>query len=494
MIKFNDLRDFIDFLEAKDDLVRITTPVSTILEITQIHKRVIENGGPALLFENVSNEFGKTQFAVLVNLFGTTARVSWGMGLEERREQLLEFGSKLAFLRQPKPPQSVAAAWNMLPLIKDALNMKPKIVKKARCQELIFRNQDVNLDELPIQTCWPNEPAPLITWPLVVTKHHESSKYNVGIYRMQKLSKNKVIMRWLDHRGGADHFRSWKAAGEDKMPIAAIIGTDPATIIAAVTPVPEQLSEYEFAGLLRKKKMELVDCITVPLMVPSNAEIVIEGYVSTTETADEGPYGDHTGYYNSVEKFPVMEITAVTRRSDAIYLSTYTGRPPDEPSVLGEALNDVFIPLLKQQVPEIVDFYLPPEGCSYRIAVVSINKSYPGQGRKVMMAVWSTLRQFMYTKFIIVVDHNIDIRSWAEVMWAVSTKMDFNRDIMTIDQTPIDYLDFASQIEGLGAKIGFDVTDKIGNETTREWGKPIEMDQNIIDEVEEKFAHLFKTI
>lgn len=490
MTKYPDLRSFLDALDKKGDLLRISETVSSVLEITEIHRKILQNNGPAILFENVKNEFGTTQYPVLVNLFGTCDRIALGLNLE--RLQLKDLGEKLAFLRYPKVPQSFSEAFKMLPLLSDAMNMKPKVIKKAKCQQIIDTYENVNLDKIPIQTCWPNEPAPLITWPLVVTQYYESKKYNIGIYRMQKLSSNKVIVRWLDHRGGADHFRSYKAAKLDKMPIAAVIGTDPATIIAAVTPVPEQLSEYEFAGLLRQQKVELVKCVTVPLMVPANAEIVIEGYVSLTEVADEGPYGDHTGYYNSVEKFPIVEITAITSRKDAIYLSTYTGKPPDEPSVLGEALNDIFIPLLKQQIPEISDFYLPPEGCSYRIGIVSIKKSYPGHARKVMMGIWSALRQFMYTKFIIVVDDSINIRSWSEVMWAVSTKMDFTRDVMLVDQTPIDYLDFATPKEGLGSKIGFDATDKIGTETDRAWGQTIEMDKNIVDKIEEKFGHLFK--
>jgi 4-hydroxy-3-polyprenylbenzoate decarboxylase len=486
---FKDLHAFIAFLEKKGELIRIPEVVSSKLEITEIHRRVLESGGPALLFENVHNEFGKTSYPMLVNLFGTVDRVAWGMGLT--RNTLSELGEKLAFLRQPTPPESLKAAFDMLPLVKDAINMKPKTIKKASCQEIVMKAPNVDLDKLPIQTCWPDEPAPLITWPMIVTTDCETGKYNIGIYRMQKLSSNKTIIRWLDHRGGADHWRSWKQSGHEKMPIAAVIGCDPGNIIAAVTPVPEQLSEYEFAGLIRKSKLELVKCVSVPLLVPANAEIVIEGFVSTKEFADEGPYGDHTGYYNSVEKFPIFEITAITTRKNAIYLSTYTGRPPDEPSILGEALNEVFLPLLKRQMPEVVDFYLPPEGCSYRIGVVSIKKAYPGHGRKVMMGIWSVLRQFMYTKFLIVVDEDINIRSWPDVMWAISTKMDFARDVTIIENTPIDYLDFASPEEGLGSKIGFDATNKIGAETKREWGRKIKMDPKIIELVTKKFEHLF---
>ncbi len=484
---FKDLRTFIDFLENKGDLIRIAEPVSSVLEITEIHRRFLKNKGPAVLFENVHNEFGVTGYPVLVNLFGTVDRVAYG--LELTSGTLRELGEKLAFLRQPTPPESIKAAFRMLPLVKDAINMKPKTIKKAPCQEVVMKGIDIDLDKFPIQTCWPGEPAPLITWPMVVTTDFETGNYNVGIYRMQKLSRNKVIMRWLDHRGGADHWRSWKKAGHTKMPVAAVVGSDPGTIIAAVTPVPEQLSEYEFAGLIRKSKLELAKCVSIPLLVPANAEIVIEGYVSTEEFEAEGPYGDHTGYYNSVEKFPVFEITAITTRKDAIYLSTYTGRPPDEPSIMGEALNEVFIPLLKQQMPEVVDFYLPPEGCSYRIGIVSIKKAYPGHGRKAMMGIWSALRQFMYTKFLIVVDADINIRCWKDVMWAVSTKMDFIRDVTIVEHTPIDYLDFASSEEGLGSKIGFDATDKIGNETKREWGEEIKMSAEIVDMVTKKFTN-----
>ena len=488
-MKFKDLRDFLNYLESIGQLVRIKQEISSVLEVTELHRKVLHSGGPALLLENVRTENGKSSYPMLVNLFGSKQRAALGLGLKSV-EELKSLGEKIAFLRQPTPPEGIKEAFGMIPLLKDLIQMKPKTIKKAACQEVVLRDDEVDLDVLPIQTCWPNEPAPLITWPLVVTKDFNTEKYNVGIYRMQKLSKDKCIMRWLDHRGGADHFRSWKRAGKDKMPVAAVIGTDPGTIMAAVTPVPEQLSEYEFAGLIRKSKLELVECVTQPLLVPANAEIVIEGYVSTSEKIHEGPYGDHTGYYNSVEEFPAFYVTAITMRKDPIYLSTYTGRPPDEPSVLGEALNDVFVPLLKQQIPEVVDFYLPPEGCSYRIGVVSIKKAYPGHARKVMMGIWSALRQFMYTKFLIVVDEGINIRSWDDVMWAVSTKMDFARDVVTITDTPIDYLDFASPKEGLGAKIGFDATDKIGSETDRQWGEAISMDKSVEEKIAKEFDWL----
>lgn len=486
---YQSLRDFISELERRKQLIRIKEQVSTELEITEIHNRVLQEGGPVLLFENVITEHGKSTMPVLVNLFGTVERVALGMGLKV--DQLREFGEQLAFLRQPKPPGSIKEAISMLPLLKQAMTMKPKVVKKAACQEVVWMKNKIDLNKLPIQTCWPNEPAPLITWPLIVSKHYTTGIYNLGIYRMQVMSRDKTIMRWLNHRGGASHWRSWKQAGEKKMPIAAVIGTDPGTIIAAVTPVPDQMSEYEYAGLMRKQKVELVKCKTVPLLVPASAEIVIEGFVSTSEMADEGPYGDHTGYYNSVEQFPVFEVTAITMRKDPIYLSTFTGRPPDEPSILGEALNEVFVPMLKQQFPEIIDFWLPPEGCSYRISVVSMKKSYPGHAKRVMLGIWSFLAQFMYTKFIIVVDEDIDVRNWKDVMWAISTRMDFARDITVIENTPIDYLDFASPESGLGAKMGFDATNKMPPETHREWGHKIAMTQDIIDLVNRKW-HLYK--
>jgi 4-hydroxy-3-polyprenylbenzoate decarboxylase len=491
---FSSLRDFIERLERAGRLKRVTAPVSPDLEMTEIQTRLLAEGGPAVLFENVVYGDGRrAEMPVLVNLFGTVERVAWGMDREPR--QLREVGETLAFLRQPEPPGSLREAWEHLPLLKTVMAMKPKTVGTAPCQEVVLQGADIDLARLPVQTCWPGEPAPLITWPLVVTRgpKPESDKaddFNLGIYRMQVIGRDRTIMRWLKHRGGAQHHGRWKAEKTAPLPAAAVIGADPGTILAAVTPVPDTLSEYHFAGLLRGRKVELVDCKTQPLKVPAEAEIVIEGEVSLDETAEEGPYGDHTGYYNAVERFPVFRVTAITMRRDPIYLSTFTGRPPDEPSVLGEALNEVFIPLLQQQFPEIVDFWLPPEGCSYRIAVVSMKKAYPGHAKRVMLGVWSYLRQFMYTKWVIVVDHSVDARDWKDVMWAISTKMDPARDITVIENTPIDYLDFASPEDGLGAKIGLDATDKWPPETKRAWGREIRMDQAVIDRVDRLWPEL----
>ncbi|KJS34249.1 MAG: hypothetical protein VR70_18070 [Rhodospirillaceae bacterium BRH_c57] len=486
---YASLRGFIEHLEREGRLVRVTEPVSPNLEMTEIQTRLLAEGGPAVLFENVRREDGSPHtMPVLVNLFGTVERVAWGMDREPH--QLRAVGEMLAFLKQPEPPGGFREAWDMLPLLKTVMAMKPKTVGSAPCQEVVLKGDDVDLSLLPVQTCWPGEPAPLITWPLVVTKGPGEGKedvFNLGIYRMQVTGRNTTLMRWLKHRGGAQHYRRW---GKDKgtaMPAAVVLGADPGTILAAVTPVPDTLSEYQFAGLLRGKKVELVDCKTVPLKVPAQAEIVLEGHVMLDEFGDEGPYGDHTGYYNSVEPFPVFRISAMTMRRKPIYLSTFTGRPPDEPSVLGEGLNEVFIPLLTQQFPEIVDFWLPPEGCSYRIAVVSMKKAYPGHAKRVMMGVWSFLRQFMYTKFVIVVDDDINCRDWKDVMWAISTRMDPVRDITMVEGTPIDYLDFASPESGLGGKVGMDATNKWPPETHREWGEKIRMDDSVIEEVSRKW-------
>lgn len=487
---YNSLRDFIKKLENNNDLVRINHHVSTYLEITEIQRRIIEQKGPALLFENVEGN----DFPVLVNLFGTKERVALGLNCDVNK--LREFGKMLAFLKQPSPPGGWKEAMKMTPMLKKILNMKPKNVKSAPCQEIVIEGDDIDLGKLPIQTCWPGEPAPLITWPLVVTKGPTGEKqdnFNLGIYRMQILNKNTTIMRWLKHRGGAQHFKRWVQENKKPMPLAAVIGADPGTIIAAVTPVPETISEYQFAGLLRNAKVELVNCKTIDLKVPANAEIVIEGYVSDSDEASEGPYGDHTGYYNSVENFPIFNVTAITMRKEPIYLSTYTGRPPDEPSILGEALNEIFIPLIIQQFPEITDFYLPPEGCSYRVAVVSMKKTYPGHAKRIMMGVWSFLRQFMYTKFVIIVDDDIDVRKWDDVIWAISTRMDPARDMTIIENTPIDYLDFASPESGLGSKVGFDATNKLYPETKREWGEKIEMDKEIIDKVTKNWNKYFNS-
>lgn len=496
---YRSLRDFIAKLEAAGELVRVTEPVSTVLEMTEIQTRLLAEGGPAVLFENVTLADGQpSDMPCLVNLFGTVKRVAMGvtLGGESRTTagELREVGEILAFLRQPVPPKGFSDALELLPLARTVMSMRPKIVKKAPVQEIVLTGDQIDLTKLPIQTCWPGEPAPLITWPLIVTKgpgKDREDDFNLGIYRMQVIGKDRAIMRWLAHRGGAQHHRRWKESGKrEPLPACAVLGADPGTILAAVTPVPDTLSEYQFAGLLRGAKAELVAAKTVPLMVPAEAEIVLEGHVLLDEYADEGPYGDHTGYYNSVEPFPIFQITAITMRRKPIYLTTFTGRPPDEPSVLGEALNEVFIPLLRQQFPEIVDFWLPPEGCSYRIAVVSIKKAYPGHAKRVMLGVWSYLRQFMYTKWVIVVDADINTRDWKDVMWAISTKMDPARDITVLENTPIDYLDFASPESGLGSKIGLDATDKWLPETKREWGQEIRMDQSVIDAVSDKWASL----
>ena len=495
---YKSLRDFIELLEAEGLLKRVAAPVSTALEMTEIQRRLLAEGGPAVLFENAVHEDGrKAEMPVLVNLFGTVERVARAVTLGGKSRmtarELREVGELLAFLRQPEPPRGLKDAVAMLPIAKDVMAMRPRTVKKAPCQDIVLTGDDIDLDRIPIQTCWPDEPAPLITWPLVVTKGPSEDReddFNLGIYRMQKLSKTRTLMRWLKHRGGAQHYQRWKKARPEPLPAAVVLGADPGTILAAVTPVPDTLSEYQFAGLLRGKKAELVDCKTVPLKVPAEAEIVLEGHVLLDEDGPEGPYGDHTGYYNSVERFPVFEISAITMRRDPIYLSTFTGRPPDEPSVLGEALNEVFIPLFRQQFPEVVDFWLPPEGCSYRIAVVSMKKAYAGHAKRVMMGVWSYLRQFMYTKWVIVVDDDIDARDWKDVMWAVSTRMDPGRDITVIENTPIDYLDFASPVSGLGSKIGLDATNKLPGETHREWGDKLDMDDATKQRVTEMWESL----
>ena len=490
---YSSLRDFLQRLEQAGRLVRVKEPVSSVLELTEIGTRLIAEQGPAVLFENVTKADGtRSEMPVLINLFGTVERVAWGMDREPH--ELRQVGETLAFLKQPEPPGGFREALEMIPLLRTVMAMKPKTVSNAPCQEVVLKGDEVDLGQLPIQTCWPGEPAPLITWPLVVTKGPTGARednYNLGIYRMQVLGRNRTIMRWLKHRGGAQQHARWKQSGRRApLPACAVIGADPGTILAAVTPVPDTLSEYQFAGLLRGRKVELVDAKTVPLKVPAQAEIVIEGFVSLDEQADEGPYGDHTGYYNSVEKFPVFEVTAITMRRNPIFLTTYTGRPPDEPAVLGEALNEVFIPLLIQQFPEIVDFWLPPEGCSYRIAVVSIRKAYPGHAKRVMMGIWSFLRQFVYTKWVIVVDEDINARDWKEVMWAISTRMDPVRDLTMIENTPIDYLDFASPESGLGGKVGLDATNKWPPETKREWGRQIAMPDEVIDTVTQKWAAL----
>jgi len=501
-MNYSSLRDFIKSLEKKGELVRVTEPVSTYLEMTEINRRVLRDGGPAILFENVNIHNSKPEYQsgenvasnmpVLTNLFGTVNRVALGMG--RKPEELKEVGEMLAFLRQPEPPGGWKEAMKMMPVLKKVMAMRPKTVSKAACQEVVLTGNDIDLTKLPIQTCWPKDASPLITWPIVVTKgpdaQDKTDNYNLGIYRMQVLGKDTTLMRWLKHRGGAQQHKKWKNKKSEPFPAAVVLGADPATILAAVTPVPDNVSEYDFSGLLRGGKLELVDCKTVPLKVPANAEIVLEGHVSLDDYQEEGPFGDHTGFYNSKEPFPVFTVSAITMRKKPIYLSTYTGHPPDEPAILGEALNEVFIPLLKQQFPEIVDFWLPPEGCSYRMAVVSIKKAYPGHAKRVMMGVWSYLRQFMYTKFVIVVDEDIDCRDWKSVIWAISTAVDPARDMTIIEHTPIDYLDFASPKSGLGSKLGIDATSKIGSETDREWGEEIDMDQEIVDKVDKLWSAL----
>lgn len=500
-MSYRSMREFLSILESEKKLVKVNQPINTVLEMTEISTRLLANKGPAVLYENpIKADGSKSSMPVLNNLFGTVERVAMGvtMGNKQRRtaKDLREVGELLAFLREPTPPANMKEAFSLLPLAKTVMSMRPSRVSgfgKAPCQEMVFQGDDIDLNMLPIQTCWPNEPAPLVTWPLVVTKGfggEKTDKYNLGIYRMQQLSKDKLIMRWLHHRGGALQFQRYKKLFKEPFPVAIVLGADPGTILAAVTPIPDTLSEYQFAGILRGQKLELTPCKTIPIEVPAHAEIIIEGHVMLDEEADEGPYGDHTGYYNSVEKFPVFKASCITMRKDPIYLSTFTGRPPDEPSVLGEALNEVFIPLLQNQFPEIVDFWLPPEGCSYRIAVISMKKAYAGHAKRVMMGAWSYLRQFMYTKWIIVVDDDIDARDWKDVMWALSTRMDPVRDTVSIENTPIDYLDFASPFSGLGGKIGLDATNKIGNETNREWGQKIQMDKKIIDDVTQKWSSL----
>jgi len=485
-MKYSDLRDFIDQLEKLGQLKRIKQPISTNLAMTEISDRTLRAGGPALLFENPVGH----DVPVLTNLFGTPERVALAMGKDDVKE-LREVGKLLAMLKEPEPPKGLRDAIEKFPIFKQVLNMPAKVVRKAACQEVVKQGEEVDLTKLPIQTCWPGDVAPLITWGLTITKGPHKERQNLGIYRQQLLGKNKLIMRWLSHRGGAIDFQEWKREHPgEKFPVSVALGADPATILGAVTPVPDTLSEYAFAGLLRGSKTELVKSVSNNLQVPASAEFVLEGYIDPDEMAPEGPYGDHTGYYNEVDDFPVFTVTHITQRVAPIYHSTYTGRPPDEPAVLGVALNEVFVPILQKQFPEIVDFYLPPEGCSYRVAVVTIKKRYAGHAKRVMMGVWSFLRQFMYTKFVIVCDDDVNARSWEDVIWAMTTRMDPSRDTVMIENTPIDYLDFASPVSGLGSKMGMDATNKWPGETDREWGVPIIMDENIKKEVDDLWDEL----
>ncbi|WP_374326816.1 4-hydroxy-3-polyprenylbenzoate decarboxylase [Azonexus sp.] len=489
-MKYHDLRDFLSQLEKTGELKRIGVPVDTHLEMTEIGDRVLRAGGPALLFEQATTGGRKHEMPVLTNLFGTPKRVALGMG-EESVQALREVGKLLAYLKEPEPPKGLKDAWDKLPVLKQVLNMAPKKISNAPCQEVVWEGKDVDLSRLPIQHCWPGDVAPLITWGLVVTKGPHKNRQNLGIYRQQVLGPNKVIMRWLAHRGGALDFRDHQQANPGQpFPLAVVLGCDPATILGAVTPVPDSLSEYQFAGLLRGGKTELTQCLGSGLQVPASAEIVLEGHIHPGEKALEGPYGDHTGYYNEQAEFPVFTIDRITMRKKPIYHSTYTGKPPDEPAVLGVALNEVFVPLLQKQYPEIVDFYLPPEGCSYRMAIVSIKKAYPGHAKRIMFGIWSFLRQFMYTKTIVVVDEDIDIRDWKEVIWAMTTRFDAVRDTTLVDNTPIDYLDFASPVAGLGSKMGIDATNKWTGETNREWGRPIVMDKDVKQRVDNLWGSL----
>jgi 4-hydroxy-3-polyprenylbenzoate decarboxylase len=485
-MKYSDLREFIAFLEQRGELIRISQEIDPNLEMTEISDRTLRAKGPALLFENPKGY----DTPVLCNLFGTPERVAMGMG-QKSVTALRDVGTLLAFLKEPEPPKGLRDLWEKRHDFKQVLNMPVKEIKTAPCQEIVLEGDQVDLDQLPIQTCWPGDVGPLVTWALAITRGPEKERQNLGIYRMQKIGKNKLIMRWLAHRGGALDYRDFQKKHPGKpYPVAIALGADPATTLGAVTPVPDTLSEYAFAGLLRGEKTQVTKCIGSDLQVPASAEYILEGYLHPGEEAEEGPFGDHTGYYNEIETFPVFTVDRITHRKDPIYHSTYTGRPPDEPAILGVALNEVFVPILQKQFPEIVDFYLPPEGCSYRMAVVSMKKQYPGHAKRVMMGVWSFLRQFMYTKFVIVTDDDVDVRNWEDVIWAMTTRMDPTRDTVLIDNTPIDYLDFASPVSGLGSKMGLDATNKMPGETNREWGQPIEMDDAVKERVDALWGDL----
>jgi len=484
-MSYRDLREFLAQLEASGELKRIATPVSPRLEMTEICDRVLRAGGPALLFEHPAGH----DMPVLANLFGSVSRVAAAMGAKDAAE-LREVGKLLAYLKEPEPPSSLRDLWDKFPVFKRVLDMAPKERSSPPCQEIVWQGSEVDLGRLPVQTCWPQDAGPLITWGLTVTRGPQKSRQNLGIYRQQVIAPNRLIMRWLAHRGGALDFRDHAASSKEPFPVAVALGADPATMLAAVTPIPDTLGEYQFAGLLRGARTELASCLGSTLQVPATAEIVLEGVIRPGDTAEEGPHGDHTGYYNEVERFPVLTVERITMRRSPIYHSTYTGKPPDEPAILGMALNELFVPLLAKQFPEILDFYLPPEGCSYRLAVVRMRKQYPGHAKRVMFGVWSYLRQFMYTKLIIVCDEDVDVRDWKEVIWALTTRVDPARDAVVVENTPIDYLDFASPVSGLGAKMGIDATNKWPGETERRWGRPIVMDAAVKRRVDSLWREL----
>ena len=483
-MKYADLRDFLSQLESRGELKRVRAEVSPNLEMTEVCDRVLRAGGPALLFERPAGH----SMPVLGNLFGTVGRVAAAMGVADAKD-LRDVGKLLAYLKEPEPPQGLRDLWEKFPLFRQVMNMAPKLRSGAPCQEIVLQGSEVDLGRLPVQTCWPQDAGPLITWGLTVTRGPAKKRQNLGIYRQQVIGRNRLIMRWLAHRGGALDYRDHRLASKAPFPVAVALGADPATMLAAVTPVPDTLGEYQFAGLLRGARTELVQCLGSELQVPASAEIVLEGSIGD-ETEEEGPHGDHTGYYNEAERFPVFTVERITMRPSPIYHSTYTGKPPDEPAMLGVALNEVFIPLLQKQFPEIEDFYLPPEGCSYRLAVVSMKKQYPGHAKRVMFGVWSFLRQFMYTKFIVVCDDDVDVRDWKEVVWAITTRVDPARDTLIAEHTPIDYLDFASPVSGLGSKMGIDATAKWPGETARRWGRPIVMDPEVKRRVDALWGEL----
>jgi 4-hydroxy-3-polyprenylbenzoate decarboxylase len=477
---YKDLREFLDALEKKGLLKRVKAEVDPHLEVSEIMDRLVKRGGPALIFERVKG----FDLPIVANLFGTRQRVAEALGVGE--EEFQKLGEFIAYLQRPKPPEGIWDALKKLPFFGKVLTLGPRTVRSGPCQEVLLSGDEADLTILPIIKCWPGDAAPLITWPLVITRAPTGGPYNVGVYRMQFVDKKRAIMRWLKHRGGAHHKRLWQEEGRP-MPVAVAIGCEPATVIAAVTPVPEDVGEFHFAGVLRKKAIELVECKTVPLKVPATSEIVLEGEIRHDDTEIEGPFGDHTGYYNAAEPFPVFHLKAITHRKDPFYLTTITGRPPKEDAIIGTALNSIYLPSLKLQFPEVVDFSLPMEAVSYRMAVVSIKKEYPGQARRIMMGLWSVLKQFLYVKYIIVVDADIDVHNFSDVIWALSTRVDPKRDTVIIEDTPIDYLDFSSPRDALGSKMGIDATTKMPPEVTRKWGEKIEMDESVVKLVTERW-------